>query len=73
MKNLIVLFFLFMVSGCANYQFGDGTRLALEAARTVVTLKRDYCAENNAESRELILASIRVIDPDYDPVCWKDN
>lgn len=52
-----------------NYQFGDVTRTALSAAEKVITLKAQYCASTNAEARELLLNSIRLVDPEYKGVC----
>ncbi len=71
MKYLIILTLL--LSGCAGYEFGDGTRAALSAASKIITLKRDYCASDSEETRALILSTIRLADPDYNGVCENDN
>ena len=65
----LILSVIVLLAGCANYQFGDGTRAALSAANKIITLKRDYCSGQSGESRELILATIRLIDHEYDGVC----
>ena len=67
MKCLIILTLL--LASCANYQFGDGTRAALSAASKIITLKRDYCSSDSDASRELLLSTIRLVDPDYNGVC----
>ncbi len=68
MKYLLIIVLL-LISGCANYQFGDATRTALSTAGKVVALKIEYCATENLESRAVILATIRAVDPSYDGVC----
>ena len=67
MKYLIILTLL--LSGCAGYEFGDGTRAAINAAGKIITLKREYCSDQSVASRELILLSIHLVDPGYDGVC----
>lgn len=52
-----------------NYQFGDVTRAALETAAQINALKADYCSTPNGPSRDLILAAIRRVDPEYVGVC----
>ena len=61
------------VSACTmleNYRFGDITRTALTTANQVVLLKKDYCSDLNAPAREVLLNSIRLIEPTYDGVCY---
>jgi len=65
MKYLALLITLTLLSSCAaleNYEYGDITDRVIE-------LKEDYCADDNAESRTLILLAIRLLDPGYDGVC----
>lgn len=67
---------LIALAGCVtactvleNYKFGDATRAALATAAQINALKADYCSTPNGSSRELILAAIRRVDPDYVGVC----
>lgn len=73
MKNVILMAALALCMGACtaleNYQFGDVTRTALHAAEKVITLKAQYCASDNAEAREVLLRSIRLVEPDYLGVC----
>jgi hypothetical protein len=71
-KILAVAIAAAMASACSapeGYQFGDGTRAALEAARQVNALHAEYCSTPNGPSRELLLAAIRKADPGYVGVC----
>lgn len=70
MRYLIIV--IFLLSGCANYEFGDATKAAWGAAGKIVQMKRDYCSEQNTEQRDLLLSAIKLADPDYDGVC-KEN
>lgn len=73
MKTLLaVLALAGCVTACTaleNYQFGDITRAALETAAQVNALKADYCSTPNGPSRDLILTTIRRVDPEYVGVC----
>jgi len=50
------------LTSCANYQFGDITR-------SVIELKQNYCTEEKASERAIILFSIHLIDPAWVPAC----
>lgn len=52
-----------------NYEFGDATRAALATAAQINALKADYCSTPNGPSRDLILQTIRRVDPEYVGVC----
>jgi hypothetical protein len=70
--KLAIAALLLCVTACTaleGYQFGDGTRAALEAACQVNALHAEYCSTPNGPSRELLLAAIRKADPDYVGVC----
>jgi len=62
MKHLMLLSIILIASGCANYKFGDITK-------KLVTLKANYCAEENVTERALALAAVHLIDPTWIPVC----
>lgn len=69
MKNTLLIFTLsVLVGSCTvleNYRFGDMTR----TVEKIVALKAQYCAGDNDEAREMLLRSIRRIDPGYTGVC----
>lgn len=71
MRYLVIMATL-LITSCANYEFGDATKAAWSAAGKIVQLKRDYCSEQVAEQRELLLSAIKLADPDYDGLC-KEN
>ena len=62
MKLLAITLTMLLFSGCANYQFGD-------ISRKLITMKQNYCAEQNIEARALTLLAIHAIDPQWIPVC----
>lgn len=70
--TIIAVLLMTMISGCKtmdNYEFGDVTKTALNAANKIIQLKAEYCAETNQLERQMILTTIRLVDADYDGVC----
>ena len=72
MKKLLAPLAVACMTACAaleSYEFGDATRAALKTAEKVNALKAEYCSAPNGPSRELILETIRHLEPEYPGVC----
>lgn len=52
-----------------SHDINEATRAALAAAEQLVLAKQLYCSEPNQVSREIILESIRRVDPGYVGIC----
>jgi|GEM_PF-1509209 len=48
-----------------GYQFGDGTKIVLEAVRTIAHYRYAYCVEGNQGVRSLLISAVRAWEPDY--------
>lgn len=72
MKKLIFVVLILLLSGCEtlkNYEVGDIARTAVSVASQVISLKLEYCAENNTDARAALLSMIKLLDSSYDGVC----
>lgn len=71
--RILISIIVILLSACSSlpedYEFGDGTRAALDAASKIIKLKQNYCSADSEETRELILTTIKLADPDYKGLC----
>lgn len=58
MRFVIALTAMFLLAGCAGYQFGDASTALLDRQRA-------YCAETDPGARAVALAMIRAEVPGY--------